>query len=207
MFYGAVQAMLLTLKPDIRRRLNIVCRYMKRLQENPDLKLHESKSNLSYLLEKLAPCIIDFGVNLPMKQTFYFVSMLVESHTLLFSPSSSLVIAARRYCASGRKNAPAPQTTAFCRQIPAAEYEKERSNTDMELMRLLDGIILNENMGPSEKAKKLESFKKTYPHLYAKRFPNEMAGGDGNLRRNPTPTRRLVQRIRSLTRKDSARNN
>uniref|UniRef100_A0AC34QA29 DEP domain-containing protein n=1 Tax=Panagrolaimus sp. JU765 TaxID=591449 RepID=A0AC34QA29_9BILA len=44
-FFAGLQVLLLSLKPDVRRRLNMICRYVKRCQENINLKLHESKTN------------------------------------------------------------------------------------------------------------------------------------------------------------------
>uniref|UniRef100_A0A914V7I4 Uncharacterized protein n=2 Tax=Plectus sambesii TaxID=2011161 RepID=A0A914V7I4_9BILA len=62
----------------------------------------------------------------------------------------------------------------FCAPIASTEYEKQKKNMDDALEDLLDQIAYDENTSASDRRKKLKQFKKTYPHIYARRFPEDV---------------------------------
>uniref|UniRef100_A0A914YC61 Uncharacterized protein n=1 Tax=Panagrolaimus superbus TaxID=310955 RepID=A0A914YC61_9BILA len=201
-FKAALQTVLLSFPSTTRRILHLICRYIKRIASNQNLKLNESKPNMEYLLNRMGYFIFDYTANyITFKDAVCLIQIMVEKQTTIFSPSSVIIENAEKLYNSRVKGTPAPTITRYCQQIDTKEYQRQAIDTGDELLSLLNSIIADENLSESQKNKKLDSFRKTYPHLYVLRFPE---ASFVQPKRQPTPTR-VMNRIRSLTRRASTK--
>uniref|UniRef100_A0A7E4VAT0 DEP domain-containing protein n=1 Tax=Panagrellus redivivus TaxID=6233 RepID=A0A7E4VAT0_PANRE len=203
LFLDTAQLYLLALTPAVRRKLHVVCRYIRRISSNTNLTFHESKSNIDFMVERLGPCIIDYAAIGNMKDAPILVRTLIECQTRLFTPPKALYMSARNHAAARSRKSATPEPPVFCERIASDAYGLH-DHHDVELLKLLDVFISDENMSPEDRSKKLNSFEKTYPKIWAIRFPNGNEEPPKVKKRATTPQARFVNRIRSLTRRDSS---
>uniref|UniRef100_A0A914PI16 Uncharacterized protein n=1 Tax=Panagrolaimus davidi TaxID=227884 RepID=A0A914PI16_9BILA len=201
-FKAALQTILLSFPSTTRRTLHLICRYIKRIATNSNLKLSEKKSNLEYLIDRMGMFLFDFSANyISFKDAICLIQVMVEKQTAVFSPSCVIIDNAEKLYNSRVKGTPAPTIVKYCQQIDKEEYLQQSAGTDAQLLVLLESIIADENLSENQKKKKLDSFRETYPHLYKHRFPH---ASFIKPKRQATPTR-IMNRIRSVVRSSSTK--
>ncbi|KAL3870133.1 hypothetical protein ACJMK2_042744 [Sinanodonta woodiana] len=76
-----------------------------------------------------------------------------------------------------------PSSVHYCKQVTVNEYENLRlSHSQKALVDLLDEIIADNTMSSKDKKKRLKQFQKTYPDIYAERFPSVQNEADCDIK-------------------------
>lgn len=68
--------------------------------------------------------------------------------------------------------APKP-VTRYCQQVSVPEFENQsKSISQTALEELLERILADKKMSSKDKKKRLKQFERTYPDIFASRFPS-----------------------------------
>ncbi|CAJ0606905.1 unnamed protein product [Cylicocyclus nassatus] len=184
----ALSLILLTLPPSRRRRLHHLIRFMNKIAANHCLQLDPQHSNRYAVLKGLSGCIVSMGLESPPlcpSQCIHLVTVLLDYEHEVFAVPASLIsdvdatvrerqrekVSTTEQCLE-KVPVLSQKQVQFCRPIKTDEYEDQNRHLNGNLLELLDQICADENLSVSEKRKRLKKFKKTYPKIYAQRFPS-----------------------------------
>ncbi|VDM49596.1 unnamed protein product [Toxocara canis] len=141
-------------------------------------------------MERLSESIIAESDLISSVQCLHLVAFLVDNESELFAvPPTFKADVDESISAKCKRKASLPTETKeerelgsnsvsrpslqFCEPVDPKEYNEQREKgIESHLLALLDEIVANENLSVEERKKQLKKFKKTYPHIYEKRFPS-----------------------------------
>lgn len=182
----AVSLVLISLPPSRRRKLHYLIRFMNKIAANHCLQLDELQSNRDTVIKGLSRSIVTLRGLLPISapQRFHLVSILLDYERKLFAVPEGLIAEVESTVRERQREKliPAEQeverkpkisvNVQFCDQVKTRTYEEKNRNLNENLLDLLEQICCDENLSVNEKRRRLKKFKKTYPSLYAQRFPS-----------------------------------
>ncbi|KAK6734680.1 hypothetical protein RB195_018083 [Necator americanus] len=183
----ALSLILLSLPPPRRRRLHHLIRFMNKIAANHCLRLDNQHSNRYAVLKGLSQSIVPMGTRcsqLLPSQCLHLVTVLVDYEHEIFSVPDGLlsdidsavrelrrekVIPTEERAVS--TSTPLKDTVQFSNPMQAKNPDQMR-HLNENLLELLDQICIDENLSINGKRKRLKKFKRTYPTVYAQRFPS-----------------------------------
>ncbi|VDK83302.1 unnamed protein product [Litomosoides sigmodontis] len=200
----AVSLVMLTLEPRVRRRLHYLLRFMQRVSRNYCLRMDKRRDNRSIVLECLPTKILHPSQTINASECHQLVIFLMDNECDTFSIPEAFTSAVKRQLLLPHeviiKKSPTSQqhTTDnkssaerlkqhFCEPIKVEEYELQKKDVDSHLLSLLEDILSDENLSVTDRRQRLKKFKKTYPKIYAQKFPSP-----------DLPRTRFIDRIRNF---------
>lgn len=190
----AVSLVLLTLEPRIRRRLHYLLRFMQRVSRNYCLRMERFRDNRAIVLESLPSKILRVSETINAYDCRQLVIFLMDNEADAFAIPNTLISEVKDQLLLQHEVGDAKETqnnermkTHYCEPIDVKEYESQKKNVRSYLLALLDNILTDENLSPFIRKQRLKKFKRTYPEIYAQKFPSP-----------GLPKTRLIDRIRSF---------
>uniref|UniRef100_A0A915PT49 DEP domain-containing protein n=1 Tax=Setaria digitata TaxID=48799 RepID=A0A915PT49_9BILA len=199
----AISLVMLTLEPRVRRRLHYLLRFMQRVSRNYCLRMDKRRDNRSVVLEYLPNKIIHTSGTINTSECRQLVIFLMDNECDTFSIPEVYILEVKHQLSLPHeviiKQSPIAQQKTinetsterlkehFCEPIKVEEYESQKKNVDSHLLSLLDGILTDENLSVADRKQRLKKFKKTYPEIYAQKFPSP-----------ELPKTRLIDRIKNF---------
>lgn len=180
----SVALVLLALNPPVRRRLHYLLKFMQRICKNHCLRLDFRRENRYVVLENLSESVLMASESISAVQCLHLVTFLVDNQNEVFAVPEgfkndvdTLIVKRLSEKVSVSKvndeDCPSGPVLQYCEPIKPAEYEEQKEKgTEGYLLGLLDSILENKKLSPEEQKKQLKKFKKTYPEIYARRFPS-----------------------------------
>lgn len=174
----ALQLVCLLLPPANRRKLHLLLKLMGRMSDNPQIELDVNQTTRTLVLETFASCILSCHDDSDREDrlVMQIVSFLIDHYNHILSVPGELTTAVHeRLTAATRTQVVFSNDTVgltYCHQVSKSEYETQRlSNSQRAIRDLLEEIINDRTMSYKNKKKRLKIFQKTYPDIYAERFP------------------------------------
>ncbi|VDN04847.1 unnamed protein product, partial [Thelazia callipaeda] len=141
-------------------------------------------SNL--VLESLPSKILRTSQNISKTERHHLVAFLMDNELDAFAIPEALVSEVKRSLSLPHemKSSVTPQYIIdepssaerlkqhFCEPIKVEEYESQKKDVKSHLLSLLESILTDENLSLTERKQRLKKFKKTYPEIYAQKFPS-----------------------------------
>ncbi|VDD86992.1 unnamed protein product [Enterobius vermicularis] len=201
----SVALLLLTLPPATRRRLHYLLRFMEKICKNHCLRLSPTRENRYVILERLSESVLTPSDLISPVQCLHLVTFLVDNQDEVFLVPERLKTEVEHYISDrqvelkGKENDEEADnsmekdlsTKQYCEPIKINEYDQQKEfGVERHLLNLLDNIVNNETITLEERKKQLRKFKRTYPEIYAKRFPSPKP------RKPRTPS--FLDRLRNL---------
>ncbi|CAG9530020.1 unnamed protein product [Cercopithifilaria johnstoni] len=199
----AVSLVMLTLEPHVRRRLHYLLRFMQRVSRNYCLRMDKRRDNRSIVLEGLPSKILHSSQTINASQCHQLVIFLMDNECDTFSIPESFISEVKHQLSlphevikkppiaqqytSGKSSSAERLKQHFCEPIKVEEYESQKKDVDNHLLSLLDGILNDENLSVADRRQRLKKFRKTYPKIYAQKFPSP-----------DLPKTRFLDRIRNF---------
>ncbi|VBB30258.1 unnamed protein product [Acanthocheilonema viteae] len=199
----AVSLLMLTLEPHVRRRLHYLLRFMQRVSRNYCLRMDKRRDNRSIVLEALSGKILHSSQTINASECHQLVIFLMDNECDTFSIPEAFVSEVKHQLSLPHevlKKSPTEQQNTtdksssaerlkqhFCEPIKVEEYESQKKDVDGHLLSLLDDILSDENLSVAERRQRLKKFRKTYPKIYAQKFPSP-----------DLPKTRFIDRIRNF---------
>lgn len=163
----ALQIVCMLLPPANRRKLQLLIKLMSKMVENPQLQLDDHKSTRALLMETFYRSVLCSQDEADMEDILVvkILSFLVDNCAEIMAVPSGLKDAVEQKLAIDSKHKA---------QVSMGQYETQRlSNSQRALVDLLEEIVKDKTMNVKDKRRRLKQFQKTYPEIYAHRFPNE----------------------------------
>ncbi|XP_063066414.1 DEP domain-containing protein 1B [Engraulis encrasicolus] len=184
----ALQVCCVLLPPANRRKLQLLLRLMSRVCNNPTLPaLNDAIATRTLMAQTFSRCILSSSdeVDLDELLATKLVTFMMEHQEVALRPPSRLQAAVEEHISQLRrvqiKYAGADTDTCvssprgpptFCRQISREEFEEQRvQGSRSAIVDLLEGIVTDTHMTPKDRKKKMKQFQRSYPDIYARRFP------------------------------------
>ncbi|EFO27879.2 hypothetical protein LOAG_00601 [Loa loa] len=200
----AVSLVMLTLEPRVRRRLHYLLRFMQRVSRNYCLRMDKRRDNRSIVLEGLPNKILRTSQTINASECHQLVIFLMDNECDTFSIPEAFIAEVKHQLSLPHevviKKSPTAQQSIteessgaerlkqhFCEPIEIEEYESQKQDVDSHLLSLLNDILNDENLSIVDRKQRLKKFKKTYPEIYAKKFPSP-----------ELPKTRFIDRIRNF---------
>uniref|UniRef100_A0A1I8ELI8 DEP domain-containing protein n=1 Tax=Wuchereria bancrofti TaxID=6293 RepID=A0A1I8ELI8_WUCBA len=200
----AVSLVMLTLEPRVRRRLHYLLRFMQRVSRNYCLRMDKRRDNRSIVLESLPNKIVRTSQAINASECHQLVIFLMDNECDAFSIPEAFILEVKHQLSLPHevvlKKSPTVQQPItdessgterlkehFCEPIKVEEYESQKKDVDSYLLSLLDGILSDENLSIADRKQRLKKFKKTYPEIYAQKYPSP-----------ELPKTRFIDRIRNF---------
>lgn len=200
----AVSLVMLTLEPRVRRRLHYLLRFMQRVSRNYCLRMDKRRDNRSIVLESLPNKIVRASQAINASECHQLVIFLMDNECDTFSIPEAFISEVKHQLSLPHevvlKKSPTVQQPItdessgterlkehFCEPIKIEEYESQKKDVDSYLLSLLDGILSDENLSVADRKQRLKKFKKTYPEIYAQKYPSP-----------ELPKTRFIDRIRNF---------
>ncbi|XP_062582034.1 DEP domain-containing protein 1B-like [Saccostrea cucullata] len=192
----ALQYVCLLLPPANRRKLHLLLKLMSRMSDNPKIELDVCQTTRALVLETFASCILSCHDDSDREDSLVMqiVSFLSDHYNHILSvPEDLTTVVQERLSASTKTQVMYSSDTVgltYCHQVSKSEYETQRlSNSQRALRDLLDEIISDRTMSYKDKKKRLKIFQKTYPDIYAERFPPHNSKPAVSLNQKPGNTK------------------
>ncbi|KAI8774264.1 dep domain-containing protein 1a [Biomphalaria glabrata] len=176
---NSLQMVSLLLPPANRRKLHLLFKMMTKMNSNPNLFLDYTQTTRSLLLSTFYKGIIHSQEDSELDNVvvLQLVSFMLDFYDDIFTPPSEIKAqVSNRLKIMQRPQvvySPRPdRTVRFCQQTTVTDYENQRISTSQSaLAQLLEGIVANDHLDTKTKKKHLKQFQRTYPTIYAQRFP------------------------------------
>ncbi|KAK3089623.1 hypothetical protein FSP39_005143 [Pinctada imbricata] len=174
----ALQLVCLLLPPANRRKLHLLLKLMSKMADNRELHLDDKQTTRTLLLETFSQCILSCQDELEMEDLLVMriVSFLMDNHTHVMAVPADLKTTAEDKLTKSKSqivySLDDPSSIHYCKQVTKEQYDEQRlSFSQKALADLLEEIINDKTMSYKDKKKRLKTFQKTYPDIYAHRFP------------------------------------
>ncbi|KAK3579133.1 hypothetical protein CHS0354_022153 [Potamilus streckersoni] len=176
----ALQLVCLLLPPPQRRKLHLLLRLMNKICNNRKLQLDDTQPIQSLIIDTFHRAILCCHEEVDMDELLVIqvVTFLMNHYADIMVVPNDLKKEVEDRLANLQKTkiqftSNDPSSVHYCKQVTVIEYENLRlSNSQRALVDLLDEIIADNSMSSKDKNKRLKQFQKTYPDIYAKRFPS-----------------------------------
>ncbi|XP_041357384.1 DEP domain-containing protein 1B-like isoform X2 [Gigantopelta aegis] len=177
----ALSLVCLLLPPANRRKLQLLLKLMYKMSNNPKLRLNEEQSTRDLVISTFYRCILSSHEEADLDEmlVLQIVGFLLDNHAEVLGVPTVLKTHVEERLKDMQKpqivySPGDPSQLHYCKQVTTREYNRQKvCNSQGALRDLLDEIINDEAMSNKNKRKRLKQFQKTYPELYAKRFPTQ----------------------------------
>uniref|UniRef100_A0A0N4ZGA4 DEP domain-containing protein n=1 Tax=Parastrongyloides trichosuri TaxID=131310 RepID=A0A0N4ZGA4_PARTI len=211
--------LLLLLPSQARRKLHIVIRFMSRISQNHCLKLSKTRTNRIVVLKTLTPMIISCDTEKDIKMNSELIAFIMdkemdifqvprqlikERETFLRFPDSAEMVRLKALRSlpekililPGFENIP-NSPIQYCERINLKDFNQQARDLEKHMESILNEYLTNKNFSENERKKKIKEFKKCYPDIYKKHFPDEVEEPDNQ---STAQSQSFVKRVKNLIR-------
>uniref|UniRef100_A0A0N5BAH2 DEP domain-containing protein n=1 Tax=Strongyloides papillosus TaxID=174720 RepID=A0A0N5BAH2_STREA len=211
---------LLLLPSQTRRKLHIIIRFMNRISLNHCLKLSKSSTNRIVILKTLTPLLIRCETDDDIKANSKLIAFIMDKESILFHvpeqlvrdresylcfPESAHIIRDKAFKPIPNKTVELPgfeniihSPVQYCEKIDEKDFNKQAKESEKYLEDILNEYVNNKLFSETERRKKLKEFKKWYPEIYRKHFPDDMDDVESQTSKG---TQSFVKRVRDFVRR------
>uniref|UniRef100_A0A0K0DYS0 DEP domain-containing protein n=2 Tax=Strongyloides stercoralis TaxID=6248 RepID=A0A0K0DYS0_STRER len=208
---------LLLLPSQTRRKFHIIIRFMNRISSNHCLKLSKFDNNRIFILKKITPLLIRCITDDDIKFNSKLIAFIMDRENILFRipdqlirdresylhiPESAQMIHERIFKPLMRKDIKLPgyenmldSPIQYCEKIDVKDFNQQAQSSDKYLEDILNEYLTSKLFSKVEKEKKLKEFKKWYPEIYKKHFPDDSEDVENQ---PPSSYRSFVKRVKNF---------
>uniref|UniRef100_A0A0N4ZF46 DEP domain-containing protein n=1 Tax=Parastrongyloides trichosuri TaxID=131310 RepID=A0A0N4ZF46_PARTI len=168
-FLDLIASILLLLPSYIRRRLQLLVRFMVEVEEHPMIKLKAQVPNRYFLLRDFSNILIHQNERVPETACIWITSFFLDNYSRVFTfPSKIQATVSALHKTSPTRSKTCHEDGKLCTGHDCYQCFQY---VNKQLRTQLTYIISNPNITATARKKELETFKSRYPYIYYEVFP------------------------------------